>query len=227
MSISITRVVLGCLVAVGGLATTSAAVLFHSPHLREDMGEWLLASVEDGSSLLLEAEEEALPKVERRHVSQMSRLHSDELAVATWLSRKYRVGAEPIAALIVEARDLSRGRPINASLMLAVAAIESNFSPYAQSESGAQGIMQIMRPVHASRFRKYGGDQVMFDPIVNFKVGIEILEDCIRLRGGSVEAGLACYLGGSAQENIDRYVGKVMAEKESIDSVARSALAKI
>ena len=67
----------------------------------------------------------------------------------------------------------------------------------------------------------------MFDPIVNFKVGIEILEDCIRLRGGSVEAGLACYLGGSAQENIDRYVGKVMAEKESIDSVARSALAKI
>ncbi len=226
MPVSFTRVVLGCFVVAGGLALATLTALFCSSQLREDVAEVLLASVEDDASLL-EIEESDAPRTDRRHVSHFNRLHSDERAVATWLSRKYRVGAEPIAALIIEARDLSRGHKINPSLMLALAAVESNFSPFAQSEAGAQGIMQIMRPVHASRFRKYGGDQLMFDPIVNFKVGIEILQDCIRLRGGSVEAGLGCYLGGTSQEEIDRYVGKVLAEKESIDSVARSALAKI
>jgi hypothetical protein len=226
MPVSFIRVILGCFVVIGGLALSVLTALSFSSQLREDVAEVLLASVEDDASLL-EIDDADPPRSDRRHVSHFNRLRSDERAVATWLSRKYRVGAEPIAALIIEARDLSRGHQIHPSLMLALAAVESNFSPFAQSEAGAQGIMQIMRPVHASRFRKYGGDQLMFDPIVNFKVGIEILQDCIRLRGGSVEAGLGCYLGGSSQEEIDRYVGKVLAEKESIDSVARSALAKI
>jgi hypothetical protein len=215
------RMLLPLLALIGAIALVAAATLVALPDWRVVVAEALFETLDDAAG-----DDEAAEPVSAHHKPLLSRLKADEAAVAQWLARKYRVGAEPVAALVVEARELARTRRIPANLMLALAAIESNFSPFAQSEAGAQGLMQVMRGVHAPRFRKYGGDRLIFDPVVNFKVGIEILGDCIRLRGGSIEAGLGCYLGGSTQDEVDRYVGKVMAEKQAMDAVAEAALAR-
>ena len=106
-------------------------------------------------------------------------------------------------------------------LIPAVMAIESSFHPYIQSHAGAQGLMQVMRGIHARRYEPYGGQDMAFDPRVNLRVGAEVLADAIRARG-SMEAGLLFYLGGNAvtETSDGGYVAKVQAERARLDQVA-------
>jgi soluble lytic murein transglycosylase-like protein len=157
---------------------------------------------------------------ERATAIELSQLPADQAAVAVWLANKYRVAPEPVAALVAEAHAVSPKVKLPAHLILAVMAIESSFHPYVQSYAGAQGLMQVMGGVHAKRYESYGGGQAAFDPAVNLRVGAEVLADAIKLKGGSVEAGLRFYLGGDAVTEDGGYVAKVLAERARLDQVA-------
>lgn len=157
---------------------------------------------------------------ERATAADLAALTKRQALVSDWLARKYRVAPEPMAALVLEAYGLSQQTKLSPHLILAVAAIESNFHPYIQSEAGAQGLMQVMPRVHRKRYEEHGGSLAAFDPVVNMRVGVGILQDFIRLRGGSVEEGLKAYLGGVALEEDGGYVGKVRAEEARLDRVA-------
>ena len=52
--------------------------------------------------------------------------------MATWLSRKYNVAPEPLAALVAEAFAAGPRTKIDPLLIMAVMAVESGFNPYAQ-----------------------------------------------------------------------------------------------
>ncbi len=162
---------------------------------------------------------------EAAHGSRLATLPKDQAAVASWLARKYRVGAEPLAALVAEAHYLGGHTRLEPLLLLAVMAIESNFNPYAQSVAGAQGLMQVVTSVHQARFARFGGAPKAFDPLVNLHVGAEILKECIALRGGSVEGGLQYYFGGGNvnDDNDQGYTARVLAEKERLVQVAAGA----
>ena len=80
--------------------------------------------------------------------------------------------------------------------------------------------MQVMGGIHAKRYEAYGGSQAAFDPIVNLRVGAAVLADAIKLKGGSLEAGLRFYLGGDAVTEDGGYVAKVLAERVRLDQVA-------
>jgi soluble lytic murein transglycosylase-like protein len=160
---------------------------------------------------------------ERARAIDLSELPPSQAAVADWLARKYRVAPEPVGALVAEASDLSASTRLPVNLILAVMAIESNFHPYVQSQAGAQGLMQVMGGIHARRFEAYGGGDAAFDPIVNLRVGAELLAEMIRHKDGSVEDGLRYYLGGDAVTDDGGYVAKVLAEKERLDRVAAGA----
>src|SRR3546814_4018603 len=57
--------------------------------------------------------------------------------------------------------------------------------------------MQVMTRVHQDKFDKLGdGMNNPLDPIANIRVGTTILRDCIDRRG-SVDGGLACYVGAT------------------------------
>jgi soluble lytic murein transglycosylase-like protein len=99
-------------------------------------------------------------------------------------------------------------------------AIESSFHPYVQSQAGAQGLMQVVTEIHAKRYEAYGGRLAAFDPIANVRVGVAVLADAIKMRGGSTEEGLKFYLGGYALTEDGGYVAKVLAEQAQLDSVA-------
>jgi soluble lytic murein transglycosylase-like protein len=99
-------------------------------------------------------------------------------------------------------------------------AIESNFHPYVQSQAGAQGLMQVVTEIHAKRYEAYGGRLAAFDPIANVRVGVAVLADAVKMRGGSLEEGLKFYLGGYALTEDGGYVVKVFAEQAQLDGVA-------
>jgi soluble lytic murein transglycosylase-like protein len=151
---------------------------------------------------------------------ELRELPASQAAVAQWLSQKYRVAPEPLAALVAEAHVLSAQHQLPAHLILAVAAIESSFHPYVQSRAGAQGLMQVMTGIHAYRYDAHGGKLAAFDPVANLKVGVELLAEYIHRKGGTREEGLRFYLGGAGLTEDGGYVAKVLAEQQRLDQVA-------
>jgi soluble lytic murein transglycosylase-like protein len=125
-----------------------------------------------------------------------------------------------VAALVFEAHALSKQYKLAPNLILGVMAIESNFHPYIQSHAGAQGLMQVMTGIHTKRYQAYGGNLTAFDPITNMRVGVAVLSDAIKLKGGSIEDGLKFYLGGDAVFEDGGYVAKVRVEQARLDQVA-------
>jgi soluble lytic murein transglycosylase-like protein len=156
---------------------------------------------------------------ERATAADPKDLPKQQAAVAYWLSRKYRVAAEPLSALVVEAFETGARVKVDPALILAVMAVESGFNPFAQSSMGAQGLMQVMTKVHSEKYESFGGHLAAFDPLSNLRVGVKVLKDCIA-RAGSVEGGLKLYVGAANLADDGGYAAKVMAEYNRIQRVA-------
>ena len=148
-------------------------------------------------------------------------LPKQQAIVATWISRKYHVAIEPISAIVAEAYSVGNRSRMDPTLILAVMAIESGFNPFAQSQVGAQGLMQVMTSVHSDKYQSFGGRFAAFDPLANLQVGVKVLQDCIRSAGGSVEGGLKNYVGASNMQDDGGYAAKVLAEYSRLQQVAQ------
>lgn len=142
-------------------------------------------------------------------------LPKEQAAVAYWLSKKYRVAPEPIAALVSAAYEQGKANKLDPTLILAIMAIESSFNPFAQSTVGAQGLMQVMTSVHTDKYESFGGQHAAFDPVTNLKVGVKVLKECIA-RAGSIEGGLRYYVGAANLESDGGYAAKVLAEHQRL-----------
>ncbi|CAN5149053.1 hypothetical protein BH09PSE6_BH09PSE6_28900 [soil metagenome] len=146
----------------------------------------------------------------------IAELPRDQRAATTFLSRKYRLAPDAIAALVTESYRVGADLKVDPLLILAVMSIESNLNPFAQSAVGAQGLMQIMTPVHAERFEDYGGKQAALNPFANIRVGTAILKDLI-VRNGSVEAGLKAYVGSALHPDDGGYGARVLGERARLE----------
>jgi soluble lytic murein transglycosylase-like protein len=105
-------------------------------------------------------------------------------------------------------------------LILAVMAIESRFNPFAESEFGAKGLMQVVPRFHLDKLAAHGGEETVLDPRINIHVGAQILREYVR-RAGSLEEGLQLY-AGAGDDPAQAYAQKVIAEKRRMaDVVAR------
>jgi len=176
-----------------------------------------VASVDSSDPTLLVFEPEPTA-ADRATAALPSELPKQQAKVALWLSRKYRVAPEPVGALVAEAFDIGARIKIDPTLILAIMAIESRFNPFAQSPVGAQGLMQVMTRVHTDKYEDFGGKLAAFDPLTNLRVGVKVLQECIK-RAGSIEGGLRFYVGAVTTDG-NWYVDRVMAEHLRIQSVA-------
>jgi hypothetical protein len=156
---------------------------------------------------------------DRATASNPSDLPKQQAAVAFWLSKKYHIAPEPLSALVSEAYDVGTKAKLDPTLILAVMAIESGFNPFAQSAVGAQGLMQVMTQVHSDKYQSFGGKFAAFDPLANLRVGVKVLQDCIRI-AGSIEGGLKNYVGAGNVDDDGGYTAKVMAEHTKLQQVA-------
>ena len=137
---------------------------------------------------------------------------AQERALRSYIARKYRVASSVVGALISTAFVVAREMDLDPQLILAVIAIESRYNPYAESHVGAQGLMQVLTRVHTDKFTEFDeGAIAALHPIANMRVGSRILRDCIDRRG-SVERGLACYVGATGPSD-GGYGAKVLAER--------------
>lgn len=164
---------------------------------------------------------------ERATATNPGDLPREQAAVTYWLSKKYRVAPEPLAVLVSEAYTIGARTKLDPTLILAVMAVESSFNPFAQSNVGAQGLMQVMTRVHTDKYEDFGGRFAAFDPVANLRVGVKVLQECIA-RAGSVEGGLRFYVGAANLPDDAGYSGKVLAEharlRQAADAAAKPAV---
>ena len=160
--------------------------------------------------------------VDRATASDPRDLPKQQANLAYWLSRKYRVAPEPLSSLITEAYELGPKNNLEPTLILAVMAIESGFNPFAHSQAGAQGLMQVMTKVHSDKYQGFGGTLAAFDPVANLRVGVLVLRECVQ-RAGSLEGGLRLYVGEGNGKEDTGYAAKVLAEQRRLVQVARGA----
>lgn len=186
---------------------------------REALG-WLLARQEAREPPEVDLKPEPEPDaVARATAADPKALPRQQAAVASWLSRRYKVAPEPVSRLVQEAWAVGHRVGLDPTLILAIMAIESSFNPFAQSPVGAQGLMQVMTRVHDDKYEAYGGVRAAFDPVSNLRVGVQVLKECIA-RAGSLEAGLRYYVGAAISGEDGGYVGKVLAEQGHLRQVA-------
>lgn len=108
---------------------------------------------------------------------------------------------------------VARDNGVDASLVKAVALVESGFNPRAVSSKGARGLMQLM-PETA---RQYGVSD-LHDPYQNLRAGAAHLRDLLDEFDGNVTLALAAYNAGSGA--VRRY-GGVPAYAETRDYVKK------
>jgi soluble lytic murein transglycosylase-like protein len=218
--------------ALVGLISVSA-VLFTASHdeLRHQAElqflSWLQARqearVEPGQLAAWIEEAPQIDAVSRATASDPKELDQQQALVAHWLARRYRVAPEPISRLVQEAWTVGQRASLDPTLILAIMAIESSFNPFAQSSVGAQGLMQVMTKIHDDKYERFGGTHAAFDPVTNLRVGVAVLKECIA-RAGSLEAGLRYYVGAANLVDDGGYVGKVLAEQNSLRQVMSGKL---
>ena len=217
------------LAAVGLVAVVVIGFLAGRPDLRHGLEDhtlsWLSARAmeraEGGSEgapdiLLAMAEPEA---IQRATATNPAELNRQQAAVAHWIARRYSVAPEPVSRLVQEAWALGQRAGLDPTLLLAIMAVESSFNPFAQSHVGAQGLMQVMTRVHHDKYAIFGGQNAAFDPVTNLRVGVQVLQDCIR-RAGSVAGGLKHYVGAANLADDGGYGAKVLAEAAYLRQVA-------
>jgi len=203
---------------IGLIVAFAAVALFAHPELRAQGEAQLRTWLQDRYVAVVGFTPEP-QAVERTTAANPKELPKDQAAVAYWISKKYRVAAEPIAAIVAEAYEIGAQQKIDPTLILAVMAIESNFNPYAQSSVGAQGLMQVLTRVHKDKYEDFGGKHAAFDPVSNLRVGTAILKEYIEITG-SVSGALKYYVGAANLPSDGGYAAKVLAEHQRLRQVA-------
>jgi len=134
-------------------------------------------------------------------------------ALAASLAKRYRVSSDATRNVVATAYREGSRIGLDPLLIVAVIAVESRFNPIAESEMGAQGLMQVIPRFHKEHLESATSESVL-DPHANIRLGARILKDYIR-SGGTEVAGLQRYNGSTADET-NAYAAKVLGEKQRL-----------
>ena len=146
-------------------------------------------------------------------------LDREQQNIARFIAARYRVGLDATSEFVYHAYRAARDVKVDPMLVLAVMSVESSFNPRAQSNAGAQGLMQVLTRVHVDKFVPFGGIPAAFDPVANIRVGSVILKEYLN-REGTVEGALKSYVGAALAEHDGGYGSKVLNARERIAAAA-------
>lgn len=208
------------LALVGLIVVTVTLIFVARPGLQMNVNEMLMGWLEERQAETLEMPS-ASDAAYRSTATSLKGLPKDQLAVTYWLSRRYRVSPEPLAALVTETWALAERSLIPPSLILSVMAIESKFNPFASGTQGAMGLMQIDPAVHTNELSPLGGRLAVFDPVTNLRVGVRHLQDLI-LQSETIEEALRQYAADSGQPEEGLYVDRVLNEQKLLEKLLKN-----
>ena len=223
--------------AMGVLTCFTLGALWINQPMRVELGTWLIPAqaykiLENSFGSVPSVAEEAA-KIPASMIDgqamdqQILKSSAERQAVARYVADKYKIAHSTSLEFVDKAIQVSREVDLDPTLILAVTAVESSFNPFAESNKGAQGLMQVMTRVHTDKYQLFGGHAAALDPDANMRVGSLILRQYIA-KGGSLDAGLRLYVGASSVWiNDGGYGKKVLAERERIRNVASTKFAAI
>lgn len=136
-----------------------------------------------------------------------------------YAAKRYRVSQEALEPVFLVVQKTAKELALDPLLIVAVIAVESRFNPLSQSESGAQGLMQLIPRYHREKLPAGAGKLPFFDPAINVRLGSMVLKDFIR-RGGGVVAGLQLFAGETSDTG-QAYSARVLAEKDRLELASR------
>lgn len=204
--------------ALLGLAVVAVTLTFMArPGLQMNVNEMLMSWLEERQAETLETPL-ASDAAYRSTATSLKGLPKEQLAVTYWLSRRYRVSPEPLAALVTEAWTVGERSQIPPTLILSIIGIESKFNPFSSGTQGAMGLMQIDPGVHATELSPFGGRLAVFDPVTNLRIGSRHLQDLI-LQSESLEDALRQYALHSGQSDDSQYVELVLNEQKMLEKL--------
>jgi hypothetical protein len=160
--------------------------------------------------------EEALPDVVQAVAEEP--LNPRMQGAMDYVSRRYHVAGDALQPVFLAVQAAARDLRLDPLLILAVIGVESAFNPFAQSVSGAQGLMQVIPRYHVDKLPGIPEPAAFFDPVVNVHVGARVLGESIRRYGG-VEEGLQQF-AGALDDPERRYAAKVLAERQRLEAAA-------
>ena len=203
-----------------GLAVIAVVLMFAvKPDMRTAANEyllgWLHAQQDDGPVAAAE------PGAGRSTALATRALTPEQLALTQWLSRKYRISPEPLAALVTEAWTVGERSQVPPTLILAVIAVESNFNPFAQRSDSNRGLMQIDSLSQQDTLSRFGGPLSVFDPLTNLRVGSRVLQSFIQ-EAGSIEDGVRAYAQTSPQAADSSYTERVLSEHKQLERLLQT-----
>ncbi|MGV0960519.1 MAG: transglycosylase SLT domain-containing protein [Limnohabitans sp.] len=204
--------------ALVGLIVVAVTLTFMArPGLQMNVNEMLMSWLEERQAENMES-----PSINdaayRSIATSLKGLPKSQLAVTYWLSRRYRVSPEPLAALVTEAWEIGERSQIAPTLILSIMAIESKFNPFTSGTQGAMGLMQIDPDVHANELSTFGGRLAVFDPVTNLRVGVRHLQD-LMLQSESIEDALRQYAMESGQSDDSQYVERILNEQKLLEKL--------
>ncbi|MDR3213344.1 MAG: transglycosylase SLT domain-containing protein [Azoarcus sp.] len=153
-------------------------------------------------------------------VNEARKLSREMAQVSGWLSRRYKVSAVAIEPALRAAEDSGRRFGVDPMLLVAMIAVESSFNPFAESQVGAQGLMQVIPRYHMDKIGAGAGKDALFDPELNVRVGAQVLREGLR-RYGSLQAALQ-YYGGALNDPGAAYANRVLSMKQRLTAAGRS-----
>ena len=146
------------------------------------------------------------------------------LAIARDISKRFHLPTEMAQEITREAyraADLNDVRPVEATLVLAVIAVESSYRPTViNRHTGATGLMQVNAKWHQDKVHDVGGEQMLLAVAPNIWVGTAILAEYLGRERGRIDPALGRYWG-SAQA--DQYVQRVRDQMRHLSNVAKRA----
>jgi len=174
---------------------------------------------------LTAADLEAPTQVAAADTANADRLSGEMTRVTDYLARRYKVSRGALEPVVLAAQRVGETVKLDPLLIIAVMGIESSFNPFAESNFGAQGLMQVVPRFHQDKIDPEAGTHPLLDPAENVRVGATVLREYIR-RNGSLVAGLQQY-GGALDDPNASYANRVMAERQRLVAAARAAGARL
>lgn len=180
------------------------------PEPQSEVGQWNGMQAESAAGIDLQYVQDLQSIIEEAR----------KQAQIEYLAEKLRKPAQTLQEYVHLAwSEASKRAGLRPELLIAIMQKESTFRPKVQSRYGAQGLMQVVRRWHREKLDK---SESLFDPVVNIRVGSDILEEYLELMEGDLPKALARYSG-----NARGYANTVIDESRKLAQVADLAAAQV
>ena len=209
------------LTAFALVALVGAGYLLKDPVSYADLGVGVSEPAAAGDAVQAPVAHTPVETPRPKSVATAGGLSAEMRGVRDFVAQRYKISTRTLEPLLTAAELSGRKLGIDPLLIVAVMAIESSFNPFAESNMGAQGLMQVIPRFHLDKIGRNAGEDALFDPTLNIRVGTMVLVEGMQ-RFGTLHSALQ-YYGGALRDPNASYANKVLAMKKRLVAAATRA----